>query len=87
MSHQVPLLRGVKLNNVERRLNNRKMQEKHLQMIPLDLAGEASDEAASSAGVGATDAGAGIDAVVSLSACEVGGPSDAKGPRDERPCA
>ena len=57
MSHQIPLLWSVKLNNIERRLNNRNGY--HPQMIPLDLAGEAS-ETATSAGVAVTDASAGI---------------------------
>lgn len=56
-------------------------------MNPWDLAGEAFDEAASSAGIAAADACAGNGAVVSLSAFEVDGSIDAKVLGDEGPCA
>lgn len=66
-------------------------------MNPWDLAGEASDETASSVGLTGADAGVGADvgagaddgigAVGSLTAFEVGGSTGAKDPKDDGSCA
>lgn len=66
------------------------MGDKHSQMIPWDLAGEASGTAPSGGAVAGADAGgvgAAIGGVVSLSAFEAGDSTGAKSPEDGGLCA